>query len=249
VNEIRFRHGEWANPPSDVSAATHVLRRRTPVALWVAAVVVLVLVAGAVGVVIVTKPDTSSPKAVMDTIAADIADWRGIRMRFASPGGAGFDITTDRDGNSRSTVVIAGLSGTDGRPGISGSRIDDASIGNKRITRTDGGPWMRSRTPGGGPDQQPQGGPQWLADRLRGTVWTEEPGRMLDGQRVRVFSAPGHPDYGLVLVTTGGRPRLLGQTTPQLQASGEEPMRVEPADPETLAEIKALEPVAASLPD
>lgn len=71
---------------------------------------------------------------------------------------------------------------------------------------------------------------------------------MLDGRPVRTFSAPEHPEYGLVLVSTGWEPRLLAMTSPQLQVD-EEPTRVEPADPRTLAEIKALEPLVASLPN
>lgn len=278
MNEIRFPHGEWVNRPSGASAAApqhHTpfrtdpwasaqhggpppgpwlsgrstgVRRRTPVALWVTAIAVLVLVAGTVGVVILTKQD-NSPRAVMDTIAADIADWRGIRMRFTATSDAGFDITIDRDGNSTGTMVVAGVAGTQGGLSIPGSRIDLAKIDNRSMTRTDGGPWMRSPATGRAPDSEASGGPEWLADRLHGTVWIEEPGRMLDGQRVRTFSAPEHPEYGLFLVSTGLEPRLVGMTSPQLQASDEPPTRIEQADPETLAEIKALEPVAASLPN
>lgn len=193
-------------PPGPwLSGAPTGVRRRTPVALWVATIVVLVLVAGSVGVAILIKRD-NSPGAVMDTIAADVVDWRGIRMRFATARGAGLDITTDRDGNSMGTMVVAGVPGTQGRLGISGSRIDVAKIDNKAMARKDGGPWTRSPIAGSGPGTEPLGGPEWLANRLRGTAWIEEPGRLLDGQRVRTFPPPSTPSTACSWCRPAGNP-------------------------------------------
>lgn len=97
---------------------------------------------------------------------------------------------------------------------------------------------MRSPIASVGPDTESRGGPESLANLPRGTAWIEQAGRLLDRQRVRTFR-PEHPEYGPFLVSTGREPRLLGMTWRQLEASDEPPARVEPADPKTLAEIKA----------
>lgn len=213
-------------------------RTLTPVAFWVTALVVLMLALGTVAVVLLTKRDTSPP-ATMNAIADDIASWKGVRIRFAASG-AGFDVTNDRDGNSKGSIDVPGAGS------VPASHSEFATIHNKSLIRTDGGPWMKSPIASQNPGLTTENGPEAFANRLRRVkTWTEEAGRMLDGHQVRVISSPESPVK--YLVSTDSNPRLLGWTIPSPQIN-DEPARVEQADPGTLAEIKALEPIAANIP-
>lgn len=207
--------------------------------VWVSLGVVVLLVAGAVGLFVATAK--AEPAEVVAQIAEEMRGWDGMAIQGNSSGSSlgsfGINLTIDRAGNGKGDVTVGA------------TRMEIGLVGDQVLVKTAalGNGWLRGQTVSGTPglNQVVHDPPARYADRLAAVVgWTEQPERTVDGQRLRVFSTDS---FGTVLVADGRRPRLVSvenNPTGGMNFAA----RISPASPDTLAEIGALVPQVNSAP-